>query len=92
MEPLRHVDAGVLNIANCERRPEGRTGRDPATRFSYDILCYVDVVGRDCRVIVPLSARLRRDASQPEIFRRAGQERRWEDSKWIALPLQYENT
>src|SRR3954470_13976349 len=57
LEPLRHVDAGVLNIACYEAGP----GDGPAVMlmhgFPYDIHSYVDVApelaARGCRVIVP---------------------------------------
>src|SRR3954451_11541044 len=57
MEPLKHVDAGVLNIAYCE---VGRADGPVAILlhgFPYDIHSYVDVAprlaARGCRVIVP---------------------------------------
>jgi pimeloyl-ACP methyl ester carboxylesterase len=57
MEPLKHVDAGVLNIAYYETGP----AKGPAVillhGFPYDIHSYVDVAPRlaakGCRVIVP---------------------------------------
>src|SRR3954447_15973681 len=57
LEPLRHIDAGVLNIAYHEAGP----GDGPAVMlmhgFPYDIHSYVDVApqlaARGCRVIVP---------------------------------------
>ena len=57
MEPLKHVDAGVLNIAYYE---EGRADGPVAILlhgFPYDIHTYVDVApqlaAQGCRVIVP---------------------------------------
>jgi pimeloyl-ACP methyl ester carboxylesterase len=56
-QPLRHVDAGVLNVAYCE---EGSADGPVALLlhgFPYDIHSYVDVAPRlaaqGCRVIVP---------------------------------------
>jgi pimeloyl-ACP methyl ester carboxylesterase len=57
LEPLRHVDAGVLDIAYYEAGP----GNGPVAvllhGFPYDIHSYVDVApilaGQGCRVIVP---------------------------------------
>jgi pimeloyl-ACP methyl ester carboxylesterase len=57
LEPLRHVDAGVLTTAYCEAGP----GDGPAVMlmhgFPYDIHSYVDVApmlaAKGCRVIVP---------------------------------------
>src|SRR3954466_1233933 len=57
MEPLRHVDAGPLNVAYYEAGP---TDGPPAILlhgFPYDIHSYVDVTAQlaaqGCRVIVP---------------------------------------
>src|SRR6185369_10041371 len=57
MEPLKHVDAGVLNIAYYE---EGSADGPVAILlhgFPYDIHAYVDVApqlaAQGCRVIVP---------------------------------------
>src|SRR2546422_5781085 len=57
MEPLRHVDAGVLNIAYYEEGPaEGRVVV-LLHGFPYDIHSYVDVAlqlaAQGCRVVVP---------------------------------------
>lgn len=57
LEPLRHIDAGVLNIAYYEVGP----AQGPVTLlmhgYPYDIHSYVDVApklaARGCRVIVP---------------------------------------
>jgi pimeloyl-ACP methyl ester carboxylesterase len=57
LEPLRHVDAGVLNIAYYEAGPADGTVVMLLHGFPYDIHSYVDVapmlVARGCRVIVP---------------------------------------
>ncbi len=57
LEPLRHVDAGVLNIAYFEAGPAGGPAVVLLHGFPYDIHSYVDVAPRlaaqGCRVIVP---------------------------------------
>src|SRR5437879_5818426 len=57
MEPLKHVDAGVLNIAYYETGPADGPVAILLHGFPYDIHSYVDVVPRlaaqGCRVIVP---------------------------------------
>jgi pimeloyl-ACP methyl ester carboxylesterase len=57
MEPLRSVDAGVLNIAYYEAGPADGPVAILLHGFPYDIHCYVDVAAqlaeRGCRVIVP---------------------------------------
>src|ERR1700754_1279086 len=57
LEPLRHVDAGVLNIAYYEAGPADGPVVMLMHGFPYDIHSYVDVVpilaARGCRVIVP---------------------------------------
>jgi pimeloyl-ACP methyl ester carboxylesterase len=57
LEPLRHVDAGVLNIAYYEAGPAGGPVVLLLHGFPYDIHSYVDVApmlaARGCRVIVP---------------------------------------
>src|SRR5258708_16145786 len=57
LEPLRHVDAGVLNIAYHEEGPATGPAVILLHGFPYDIHCYVDVAPqlavRGCRVIVP---------------------------------------
>jgi pimeloyl-ACP methyl ester carboxylesterase len=57
LEPLRHVDAGVLNIAYYEAGPTGGPAVMLLHGFPYDIHSYVDVApilaGEGCRVIVP---------------------------------------
>jgi pimeloyl-ACP methyl ester carboxylesterase len=57
LEPLRHVDAGVLNIAYYEEGPAAGPAVILLHGFPYDINCYVDVApqlaARGCRVIVP---------------------------------------
>jgi pimeloyl-ACP methyl ester carboxylesterase len=57
LEPLRHVDAGVLNIAYHEEGPATGPAVILLHGFPYDINCYVDVAPqlavRGCRVIVP---------------------------------------
>lgn len=57
LEPLRHVDAGVLNIAYYEAGPVDGPVAVLLHGFPYDIHAYVDVVpilaGQGCRVIVP---------------------------------------
>jgi len=54
---LRHVDAGVLNIAYHEEGPATGPAVILVHGFPYDIHCYVDVApqlaARGCRVIVP---------------------------------------
>jgi pimeloyl-ACP methyl ester carboxylesterase len=55
--PLRHVDAGVLNIAYYEAGPADGPAVMLMHGFPYDIHSYVDVApvlaARGCRVIVP---------------------------------------
>jgi pimeloyl-ACP methyl ester carboxylesterase len=57
MEPLRHVDAGVLNIAYYEEGPADGPVVMLLHGFPYDIHSYVDVAAllaaQGCRVIVP---------------------------------------
>jgi pimeloyl-ACP methyl ester carboxylesterase len=57
LEPLRHVDAGVLNIAYYEAGPANGPVAVLLHGFPYDIHCYVDVApilaAQGCRVIVP---------------------------------------
>jgi hypothetical protein len=57
LEPLRHVDAGVLNIAYYEEGPADGPVVMLLHGFPFDIHSYVDVVPRlaaaGCRAIVP---------------------------------------
>jgi pimeloyl-ACP methyl ester carboxylesterase len=57
LEPLRHVDAGVLNVAYYELGPADGPVAILLHGFPYDIHSYVDVAPRlaaqGCRVIVP---------------------------------------
>jgi pimeloyl-ACP methyl ester carboxylesterase len=57
LEPLRHVDAGVLNIACYEEGPATGPVVMLLHGFPYDIHSYVDVApqlaAQGCRVIVP---------------------------------------
>lgn len=57
LEPLRHVDAGVLNIACYDDGPADGPVAILLHGFPYDIHSYVDVapilVRRGCRVVVP---------------------------------------
>jgi pimeloyl-ACP methyl ester carboxylesterase len=57
LEPLRHVDAGVLNIAYYEAGPAEGPVAVLLHGFPYDIHSYVDVApilaAQGCRVIVP---------------------------------------
>jgi pimeloyl-ACP methyl ester carboxylesterase len=57
LEPLRHVDAGVLNIAYYEAGPADGPVVMLLHGFPYDIHSYVDVApllaARGCRAIVP---------------------------------------
>ena len=57
MEPLRHIDAGVLNIAYYEEGPADGPVAILLHGFPYDIHSYVDVApqlaAQGCRVIVP---------------------------------------
>jgi pimeloyl-ACP methyl ester carboxylesterase len=57
LEPLRHVDAGVLNVAYYEAGPADGPVVMLLHGFPYDIHSYVDVApqlaARGCRAIVP---------------------------------------
>jgi pimeloyl-ACP methyl ester carboxylesterase len=57
LEPLRHVDAGVLNIAYYEAGPVDGPAVLLMHGFPYDVHAYVDVApqlaAQGCRVIVP---------------------------------------
>jgi pimeloyl-ACP methyl ester carboxylesterase len=57
LEPLRHVDAGVLNVAYYEAGPADGPVAMLMHGFPYDIHSYVDVApilaARGCRVVVP---------------------------------------
>ena len=57
LEPLRHVDAGVLNIAYYEEGPPGGPVVMLMHGFPFDIHSYIDVAPRlaaaGCRTIVP---------------------------------------
>src|SRR5436190_23568365 len=57
LEPLRHVDAGVLNIAYYEAGPADGLAVLLMHGFPYDVHAYVDVApqlaAQGCRVIVP---------------------------------------
>jgi pimeloyl-ACP methyl ester carboxylesterase len=57
LEPLHHVDAGVLNIACYETGPADGPVAILLHGFPYDIHTYVDVApqlaAKGCRVIVP---------------------------------------
>jgi pimeloyl-ACP methyl ester carboxylesterase len=57
LEPLRHVDAGVLNIAYYEAGPADGPVAVLLHGFPYDIHTYVDVApilaAQGCRLIVP---------------------------------------
>ena len=57
LEPLRHVDAGVLNVAYYEAGSTGGPAVILLHGFPYDIHSYVDVApqlaAQGCRVIVP---------------------------------------
>ena len=57
LEPLRHVDAGVLNIAYYEDGPKDGPAVMLMHGFPYDIHSYVDVApqlaAQGCRVVVP---------------------------------------
>jgi len=57
LEPLRHIDAGPLNVAYHEAGPAGGPAVVLLHGFPYDIHSYVDVApalaAQGCRVIVP---------------------------------------
>src|ERR1700746_960255 len=57
LEPLRHVDAGVLDIAYYEAGPADGPVAMLMHGFPYDIHSYVDVApilaAQGCRVVVP---------------------------------------
>jgi pimeloyl-ACP methyl ester carboxylesterase len=57
LEPLRHIDAGVLDIAYCEAGPTDGPVVMLMHGFPYDIHSYVDVAAmlasQGCRVVVP---------------------------------------
>ena len=57
LEPLRHVDAGVLNVAYFEAGPADGPVVMLLHGFPYDIHSYVDVApqlaAQGCRTIVP---------------------------------------
>jgi pimeloyl-ACP methyl ester carboxylesterase len=57
LEPLRHIDAGVLNVAYYEAGPASGPVAILLHGFPYDIHSYVDVApqlaAQGCRVIVP---------------------------------------
>jgi pimeloyl-ACP methyl ester carboxylesterase len=57
LEPLRHIDAGVLNIGYYEEGPATGPVVMLLHGFPYDIHSYVDVApqlaGQGCRVVVP---------------------------------------
>jgi pimeloyl-ACP methyl ester carboxylesterase len=57
LEPLRQIDASVLNIAYCEAGPVDGPAVMLMHGFPYDIHAYVDVApqlaAQGCRVIVP---------------------------------------
>ena len=57
LQPLRHVDAGVLNIAYYEEGPADGPVVMLLHGFPYDIHAYVDVApllaANGCRTIVP---------------------------------------
>jgi pimeloyl-ACP methyl ester carboxylesterase len=57
LEPLRHIDAGVLDIAYYEAGPTDGPVVMLMHGFPYDIHSYVDVAAmlasQGCRVVVP---------------------------------------
>ena len=87
MEPLRHVDAGVLNIAYYQEGPADGPVAILLHGFPYDIHSYVDVApqlaAQGCRVIVPylrgFGATRFRKAATPALGRAGGDRRgcRW---------------
>ena len=83
MEPLRHVDAGVLNVAYYEEGPADGPVAILLHGFPYDIHSYVDVApqlaAQGCRVIVPylrgFGATRFREAATPALGRAGGDRR-----------------
>src|SRR3954465_8221559 len=78
LEPLRNVDAGVLNIAYYEAGPADGPAVMLMHGFPYDIHAYVDVAPRlaaeGCRVVVPYLRGYGPTRFRDKVTRRSGEQ------------------
>ena len=78
LEPLRNIDAGVLNIAYYETGPADGAVAMLMHGFPYDIHAYVDVAPRlaaeGCRVIVPYLRGYGPTRFRDKVTRRSGEQ------------------